>query len=1234
MISNTSESIRKEFETYKKNIQEEADKAGKEMDANAASTVVSIISNAVSGDMGALAKDVGGALLDITKYFLGSSDRIIQAGEQATQIAQYIQKVTDATGTDLQQIGQTYAELSQGVGPFNKNISLTNEQYGKFLALQNQLGQMFPSLVSGWDSQGNAILNLKGNVEEVITSLDDLMAKQRETANSEILDQFADAYNGVRESVKKLRGQIVPLQNELDHYISVERKKTVYTDEGVPYEVDLATGQATLKTKFSEKSPTDKEAQDSLENYLNKNNININPKELHASEDNDLNFTEGYNVFDFELTPEQDAENKKQIADQVDSYVKNYQRETERLKTEIEQINQQINQKLTTLKPFFEAILNNSFYYSSLEEPMQKFAQSMVNSIDFTNIEGVENEEDVKEYINEHILEPLASSTPEVQQKFTELFDLQDQLANNKTSLSTFSAQASSILEEIVNDPNNKEFTEALQLSMEGLGLTGDSLTDTISNLIYIWAQWGQQSPPASLDIIKEKFSATTSEIESVISSINLMNAALAEQEKSGQLSFSTMMDLVEAGYAGALSFDKNTGAVTANKDALYAAAKMKLLYLKVDLTDQVDELTESIKQENLNFLNYQQQGDVKSAQRSNERLRLYSDQKRLTEGTIGAVDNLYNNFDSIIADAGNGSGSSGSGGSSSGGGSASSVDTWLESYDKEKADLDYRRKMGLISEEDYLNELTALNDKYFKGREKYQDQYRDNLVEIRGLEESLTKEKIADIDEEISALEKEENTYDDQLDLVLQQRDAINAAIKDARAKGYDIESEYYKSLEKLMDENLEKEKAIIDAKREYEQKAFLEDIDVSKDRIASYKDQDQGEISGELMVEEADAALQKIQDRIDKLRSEDAKANKEEIEKLEDAYDDLYDSRLEGLQMILDAEKKQIDESISAAREALEKERKATEEYYNEEIKAYKRKHEEQEKINTLKEKELQLENLKRQRNVLTYIEGQGFVYTADQEAVEAAQEDLDETREEYEYQAELQRMEDAKERALQAIDDELAKLDEQQEFWNQYFEDFELNSATAQSIHEEWVKNQGEKFVEQTDNIRIYSENYTKYLQDMIDKMRELNDLEGNRKLEGELRTNVSSDRDSSDRKSPKNGYASGSRYVPASGTYLVNENGPEAIFKPGTGTYEYLPQGTVVFSAAATRNLWNWSKLNPAHALHTSQVPQIALPQVNSISIGDVILNGVQDTDRLSREIVNRLPLAMQQEFYKR
>ncbi len=686
---------------------------------------------------------------------------------------------------------------------------------------------------------------------------------------------------------------------------------------------------------------------------------------------------------------------------------------------------------------------------------------------------------------------------------------------------------------------DNEDFKNRFIESMQSMGIEGESLEQIIEGISNSWSILAQQEPP-SADPIAE----TAEALEECYSKLNYLSSAykqvssIAEEyNRTGVMSIDMLTQLTANGGELMKYLDYENGKLVVNEAAMKNAALAELDKIIANEKLVQESIIEDLTKENnaavqtansftelaakiataaaaqamLNAEKFAANPELAASLASNEAYQASLNRQKAAEALRSDI--LSGKF----------SFSPKGGGGYSGGSSGYSTDTWLEAYDKARADLDYRRKMGLISEEDYLNELRALNDKYFKDREKYQDQYRDNLVEIRGLEESLTKEKIANIDEEISALEKEENTYDDQLDLVLQQRDAINAAIKDARAKGYDTESEYYKSLEKLMDENLEKEKAIIDAKREYEHKAFLEDIDVSKDRIASYKDQDQGEISGELMVEEADAALQKIQDRIDKLRSEDAKANehkafledidvskdriasykdqdqgeisgelmveeadaalqkiqdridklrsedakanKEEIEKLEDAYDDLYDSRLEGLQMILDAEKKQIDESISTARKALEKERKATEEYYNEEIKAYKRKHEEQEKINTLKEKELQLENLKRQRNVLTYIEGQGFVYTADQEAVEAAQEDLDETREEYEYQAELQRMEDAKERALQAIDDELAKLDEQQEFWNQYFEDFELNSATARSIHEEWAKNQGEQFVNQT-------------------------------------------------------------------------------------------------------------------------------------------------------------------------
>ena len=557
---------------------------------------------------------------------------------------------------------------------------------------------------------------------------------------------------------------------------------------------------------------------------------------------------------------------------------------------------------------------------------------------------------------------------------------------------------------------------------------------------------------------------------------------------------------------------------------------------------------------------------------------------------------------------------------------SSTSQPTVSDEFTEGKAEADDQRARDLIDEQEYYDKRLALYEKYVKGKSELGDLEKSELKELDGLKKSLNQDIIDSYDDQIDKLKDVEGSEDERYRLVQEKKAAIEKIMAEAREAGKSETSEYYKSLISMLEDTVEQEKDILEEKRENEQKAFLEDIDASKDRIASYKDRDQGEISGELMVEEADAAMKAINDRIEKLRGEDSEANKEYIKELQKQYQELYDSRLEGLQMILDAEKKQIDESISAAREALEKERKATEEFHNEEIKAYKRKHEAQEKVNTLKEKELQLENLKKQRNVLTYMEGRGFVYTADTEAVDAAQEDLDKTREEYEYQAQLQRMEDAKEKALKAIDDELAKLNEQQEFWDRYFEDFDLNSKTAQDIHEDWVKKQGEKFVEQTQAVTNYADTYTAQLERMIEKIRELNALESGRELKGELKSGASSGKGK--------GYASGSAYVSNSGTYLVNENGPEAIFKPGTGTYEYLPQGTVVFSAAATKNLWNWSKLSPAHAFRSSHLPSIAVPQVNSINIGDVILNGVQDTDRLSREIVDRLPLALQQEFYKR
>lgn len=367
----------------------------------------------------------------------------------------------------------------------------------------------------------------------------------------------------------------------------------------------------------------------------------------------------------------------------------------------------------------------------------------------------------------------------------------------------------------------NLDFEELkIAYSLENVGdLSWNDLTEQIQRVK------DQMSAPQTLEDWRNQLLEYQEAARQAIDATDLYNRALKDQEETGRLSNQTVEEMIANGYGAALVVDKETNAVTLDTHAYQELQKArineqiaKLKQQKIDLTKQLSE--EAAQVSYLAAVNY------------DEAISLYKKQAA-KQGQLHEIDATIASLEVEKGSIGKFSPKTNPTNSS-----ASSVDTWLAAYDKAKADLDHRRKMGVISEADYLNELRALNDKYFKDKAKYLDKDRANQEEIRSLEESLTKDKISDIDDEISALEKEENTYDRQLDLVLQQRDAINAAIKDARAKGYDIESEYYKSLEKLMDENLEKEKSIIDAKREYEQKAFLEDIDVSKDRIASYKD------------------------------------------------------------------------------------------------------------------------------------------------------------------------------------------------------------------------------------------------------------------------------------------------------------------------------------------------------------------------------------------------------------
>ena len=81
-----------------------------------------------------------------------------------------------------------YEKLSKGVDNLGRNVSLTSEEYSEYQSIVNQIAEQIPSLVTGYDAQGNALLSCKGNVEELTAAYEKLIHVQ----NQEILSNASD----------------------------------------------------------------------------------------------------------------------------------------------------------------------------------------------------------------------------------------------------------------------------------------------------------------------------------------------------------------------------------------------------------------------------------------------------------------------------------------------------------------------------------------------------------------------------------------------------------------------------------------------------------------------------------------------------------------------------------------------------------------------------------------------------------------------------------------------------------------------------------------------------------------------------------------------------------------------------------------------------------------------------------------------------------------------------------
>ena len=170
-----------------------------------------------------------GKTLEAIDDWIHKSDRLIEKGEKAKQTIADVNSELQEKKTSGKSLIDEYADYiesgkvgvqtdAQGNTTGYTQLTATNEEYEAFLDTNKEIAELFPSLVGGYDSQGNVLLNLGSSAETATAALQSLIEQEERIANFKIEQNMQDAASGVLAEYKKIQSQIKSNEELLTKY--------------------------------------------------------------------------------------------------------------------------------------------------------------------------------------------------------------------------------------------------------------------------------------------------------------------------------------------------------------------------------------------------------------------------------------------------------------------------------------------------------------------------------------------------------------------------------------------------------------------------------------------------------------------------------------------------------------------------------------------------------------------------------------------------------------------------------------------------------------------------------------------------------------------------------------------------------------------------------------------------------------------------------------------------------
>ena len=174
------------------------------------------------------------ACVDAFDNYVNATEKAVEASKLKQDGIRDELQTLSSQKSGLQEIAKEYDTLSS-------KSKLTYQEASRFKELKQQIAQIAPDLVSGYDASGDPILKLNGSLTKYISTLDKAIAKQEKLYQAETRKQ-ANEYlkqndkNGGSVDDKKYRTELdYALQNAKTRYDQARKLESDYTSNSVKW---------------------------------------------------------------------------------------------------------------------------------------------------------------------------------------------------------------------------------------------------------------------------------------------------------------------------------------------------------------------------------------------------------------------------------------------------------------------------------------------------------------------------------------------------------------------------------------------------------------------------------------------------------------------------------------------------------------------------------------------------------------------------------------------------------------------------------------------------------------------------------------------------------------------------------------------------------------------------------------------------------------------------------------